>query len=345
MPRTRSIAWSQLKLGIVGVAAAALTVVIIIAVGGQGGFFWERYPLKAEFSDVRGLKTGAVVRLAGKDVGTVTSVEFVGSMIEVQFEVSKKVRNLITDQSEAVVGSLSLLGEAILDVKAARTGVTVPDWGYVATIEGGGLSDLASGAAESLSSAGAMIADMRAGKGTVGKLITDEALYRDLQQFVASAGDLANRLKAGDGTVGKLVNDPAVWNSLKASLENLQATTARLNERESAVGRLLNDEAMGTSLSSTLTNLDETTGRLNRGDGTLGKLITERELYDRINSMAGRLDTVVAGLNTSEGTVGRLLHDQLLYENMNRAVTELRDLLADIRKDPKKYLRVSVSIF
>jgi hypothetical protein len=30
---------------------------------------------------------------------------------------------------------------------------------------------------------------------------------------------------------------------------------------------------------------------------------------------------------------------------MNRAASELRLLLADIRKDPKKFLRVSVSIF
>jgi hypothetical protein len=40
-----------------------------------------------------------------------------------------------------------------------------------------------------------------------------------------------------------------------------------------------------------------------------------------------------------------LLHDQQLYETMNRAADELRDLLAAIRKDPKKYLHISVSIF
>jgi phospholipid/cholesterol/gamma-HCH transport system substrate-binding protein len=61
--------------------------------------------------------------------------------------------------------------------------------------------------------------------------------------------------------------------------------------------------------------------------------------------MSAKVDEVVAGLNRGEGTAGKLLRDEALYENMNRAVTELRDLLADIRKDPKKYLRVSVSIF
>jgi hypothetical protein len=58
-----------------------------------------------------------------------------------------------------------------------------------------------------------------------------------------------------------------------------------------------------------------------------------------------RLDSVLAGLNDGKGTAGQLLHDRQLYDNLNGAVTELRGLLADIRKDPQKYLRVKVSIF
>jgi phospholipid/cholesterol/gamma-HCH transport system substrate-binding protein len=61
--------------------------------------------------------------------------------------------------------------------------------------------------------------------------------------------------------------------------------------------------------------------------------------------MANHVDAVMSGLDSGRGTAGRLLHDQQLYENMNTAVAELRGLLADVRKDPRKYLRVNVSIF
>ena len=345
MPRTRSIAWSELKLGIAGIVAAALVIVIVIAVGGQGGFFWQRYPLKTTFLDAQGLKPGAVVRLAGKDVGRVTSVEFVDSAIEVTFEVSRDVRPLITEQAETKIGSVSLLGDSILDIKAARAGTPIPDSGYVPSREGGMLADLSATASDSLRKAGDLLADARAGKGTLGKLFTDDALYRDLREFVTSAGDLADKLKGGSGTVGQLVNDPAVWNSLKASLENLQSATAKLNNSQSTLGRLMGDESMGKSLSGTLANLDDITARLKRSDSTAGKLLTEHELYDRLNSVMGRVDVLVAKLNTSEGTAGRLLHDEQLYDNMNRAVVELRDLIAAIRKDPKKYLQFKFSLF
>jgi len=40
-----------------------------------------------------------------------------------------------------------------------------------------------------------------------------------------------------------------------------------------------------------------------------------------------------------------LLKDKRLYENMNGAVNDMRELLTAIKKDPKKYLNVKVSIF
>jgi phospholipid/cholesterol/gamma-HCH transport system substrate-binding protein len=73
--------------------------------------------------------------------------------------------------------------------------------------------------------------------------------------------------------------------------------------------------------------------------------LTERELYDRFNSMAGRIDKLVAGLEQAEGTAGQLLRNKQLYENMNNAVKEIQGLIAEIKKDPQKYLTVRVSIF
>jgi phospholipid/cholesterol/gamma-HCH transport system substrate-binding protein len=87
------------------------------------------------------------------------------------------------------------------------------------------------------------------------------------------------------------------------------------------------------------------TGRLNRGEGTAGKLLTDDALYKRLDSVSARLDTVLQNLNDGQGTAGQLLHDKQLYENMNQTVTEMRALIAEIKKDPKKYLNVKVSIF
>ncbi|HXE79713.1 MAG TPA: MlaD family protein [Vicinamibacterales bacterium] len=346
MPRTRSLAWTELKIGILTVAALTVAAIVIFMLSGEGGFFWQRYELKTTFSNVAGLKAGAPVRVAGVEVGSVTDVQFSGAEVIVTFEVSRDMQPRITSASRASIGSVSLLGESALDITPSLEGTPVPEGGFVESVRAPGqLADVAEGATRSLEQATALLKDIRAGKGTVGKLFTDDQLYTEIQSFVSAADAVARALRDGRGTAGRLMTDDAVYEQLEAALRNLQAMTARLNAGEGSLGRLLNDPAFGTSLTSATANLDAITGRISKGEGTAGRLITDKELYDRMNSLTGRLDSLIARLNEGEGTAGRLLRDQQLYDNLNTAATELRGLVADIRKDPQKYLRIRVSIF
>jgi phospholipid/cholesterol/gamma-HCH transport system substrate-binding protein len=346
MPRTRSLAWSELRIGILAVVAVVLAAIMIFLVGGQSGYFWQRYHLKTKFGNVMGLKSGALVRVAGVEVGTVKRTEFVGADVEVSMEVLKTMRDRITTNSRATLGSLSLLGEAVVDISASTSGQPLPDWGFVPSAKNtGSIAEVAAGASEGIDELTKVLKDVRAGKGTVGKLLTDEQLYKELNAFITSAENVVNTVNRGKGTLGQLVNDPAAYKSLKASLDDLSATTHRISAGEGSLGRLLKDDAFAKSLSSTTENFEQVSARINKGEGTAGKLVTDAALYNRITAVSERLDTLVNRLNEGQGTAGQLLHDKQLYENMNGAANELRGLITDIRKDPRKYLNVRVSIF
>jgi phospholipid/cholesterol/gamma-HCH transport system substrate-binding protein len=346
MPRTRSLAWSELKIGIVAVAAIVLTIMIVIAVGGQGGFAWERYELKTKFKNVQGLKSGAIVRVAGVDVGKVTSVDFAGADVQVTLEVNEEHKSRITDQSRASIGSLSLLGEPIIEISPQSAGTPLKDGDFIQSARTPGqITDVAENATVTLEETTALIKDIRAGKGTIGKLFADDQMYREMNQLVSSAETVAASINRGNGTLGLLIRDPAIYKQANTALANLQEMTRRINAGEGSLGKLLRDEELAKSMSSASANLDQVTGRLSRGEGTAGKLLTDQELYDRFNSIAQRIDRVSARLEQGQGSAGQLLHDKQLYENMNGAANELKGLIADIRKDPKKYLNVRVSIF
>ena len=346
MPRTRSLAWSELKIGILAVVALALAAMLILAVGGQGGFAWQRYELKTKFADVKGLKSGAVVRVAGVEVGKVTDVSLAGSEVEVTLEVNEENQQRITSESRASIGSLSLLGEPVIDITPSTQGTPLKDGDFLpAGRAPGQLSDVAEGATQSLEQITGILRDIRGGKGTVGRLFTDDAVYKEVQRLVASAENVAGHLSRGEGTLGMLIRDPGAYRSFNASLADLQQMTRRINAGEGSLGRLLHDDAMAKSLASASGNIDQLTGRLNRGEGTAGKLLTDKELYDRFNALAGRIDRLTGDLEKGQGTAGHLLRDRQLYDNMNAAASELRQLVGDIRKDPRKYLNVRVSIF
>lgn len=346
MPRTRSIGWAQLKIGIIAIVAMVLASALILAVGGQGGFPWERYPLKARFADVQGMKSGAVVRIAGKDVGKVVDVQFAESQVEVTIEVSQDVRHLITDQSIASLGTLSLLGEPLVAISPGAGGTPLPDGAYLKTSDSAGmLADAAASAGATLDEVRQLLSDVRAGKGSIGKLVTDDQVYNEFSALLASANKVATQVNSGKGTVGALMNDPAAYNAMKASLDDLQAMTARIRRGEGSLGRLFADDALAKSMTGTAANLETMTGRLTRSEGTMGKLINESEIYNRLDALTVKLDSLVSGLSAGQGTAGRLLQDKALYDNMNQAATSLNELIAAIKQDPRKYLTVRVSIF
>lgn len=346
MPRTRSLAWAELKIGLVAVAALALAATLIFLLSGEAGFAWQRYSLKAVFDDVSGLNSGSPVRVAGVEVGSVTALEFVGDRVEVTFELAERMRPRVTTASTASLGSVSLLGEAAVDITASTEGTPIPEWGYVRSGPvAGSLANVTARASEGIEELTGLLQDIRGGRGTVGRLFTDDALYRELNTLVASVEDVVDSINTGDGTLGRLINDPAAARAFEASMQNFQAITMRIRAGEGSLGQFLSEDALAKSLTSTTDNLQAITGQIRRGEGTAGALVTDRELYARLSSMAQRLDTVVAGLEQGEGTAGQLLQNQQLYENINEAVVELRQLVTDIRADPRKFLNVRVSLF
>lgn len=346
MPRTRSLAWSELKIGALTIAALAVAAFVIFLLSGEGGFFWQRYTLHAKFADVALLKSGAPVRVAGVEVGAVSDLQFDGVMVDVTFELSREMQSRVTDQSVAYIGSVSLLGEGALDITPALGGTPVPEGGYVKTKKTPGqLADVAESATQSLNEATQLIKDIRQGKGTVGKLFSDDQLYREISGFVDAAETVAKNLQQGRGSAGKLLTDEALYDGLEASIRNLRTLTDQLNRGEGSLGKLMQDPAFADSVTGTSRNLETLTARLNKGEGTAGKLLTDDALYRRFDDLTGRLDSLTRDLNEGKGTAGQLLKDQKLYDNLNAAASELRGLVSDIRKDPQKYLRVKVSLF
>jgi phospholipid/cholesterol/gamma-HCH transport system substrate-binding protein len=346
MPRTRSLVWSELKIGVLTIAAVAIAGLTIFLLVGQRGFFWQRYSLKARFDNVSGLNSGSPVRVAGVQVGSVSDVALIGEKVEVTLQVKKDQRERITTGSVAKLGSISLLGESAVDITPSTGGTPIPEWGYVPPGRASAsISDITEEAGKGVDEITKLVQDIRGGKGTVGKLMTDDRLYAELMKFAATAGEVTREIQQGKGSLGKLIKDPQAAESLEASLKNLETMTRQIDAGEGTIGRLMKDDSLARALSDTTANLKELTGRLNRGEGTAGKLLTDPALFNRLNSLSDRFDQLLARINEGQGTVGQLLKDKQLYENMNGVVTDLRAFLKAVEKDPKKYLNVKISIF
>ena len=102
----------QLRIGAFIMVSFVVFFAIIYLLGARARYFESKYELVAEFTEVAGLIEGATVRLAGVQIGRVTSVVLPpqpGGKVRVTMTVARRFRERIRENSEARIATQGLL--------------------------------------------------------------------------------------------------------------------------------------------------------------------------------------------------------------------------------------------
>lgn len=93
-----------------------------------------------------------------------------------------------------------------------------------------------------LTNANLTIAEINAGRGTIGKLVKDERLYNETTDSMTNLKEILQKINRGQGSVGKLVNDESLLKNVKLSLQKLDKATESLEDTGplSVVGSMMN---------------------------------------------------------------------------------------------------------
>lgn len=75
-----------------------------------------------------------------------------------------------------------------------------------------------------------LMRNMQDGRGSLGKLITDEGLYNETQSAMVALKEILEKINSGDGTLGELVNDASFLNNLKLTLRKVENATESLED-------------------------------------------------------------------------------------------------------------------
>ena len=306
MPRTRSLAWSELKIGVLTILAIVIAAVTIFMLTGGRGFFWQRYKLKTRFDNVAGLKSGSPVRVAGVEVGIVTSVDdFVGEQVDVTFEVNKSMRARITTVRSPTSARCRCWARAPWTLRRPRRARRFPTGDtFRRAARKGQIADVAEQAQQSVAEITGLVTDIRTGKGTVGKLMTDERLYQRPAAVRRLGGGVDAWGSRRPWHVGQTGERPQDGECARRRPDNIQSLTEQINAGQGSLGKLLKDDAFVRSLNGATTNIQDLTAKLNRGEGTAGKLMTDQALYNKLDAVTGRFDELLTRLNDGEGHGG-----------------------------------------
>jgi phospholipid/cholesterol/gamma-HCH transport system substrate-binding protein len=147
-------------------------------------------------------------------------------------------------------------------------------------------------------------------------------------------------LRDGKGTAGKLLTDEDVHDRLVTTLDETRAALADFRKTQRDMGEQLTSAA--SSIASTAGSFDSLATDWRTGQGTINRLAEDPSLYENLNAATARLDRVLAEVERGDGLLARLLKDPEFANQVTGLVVDLRALLVDMREHPGRYVQFSV---
>jgi len=361
MARSKQLTWSELRVGLFVLVGLLVLAVAIFYVTGQG-VWGPKYRLNTFLPEVSGLATGAPVRLDGVEIGNVDRITLVPREhgkppdkmhnIEVGMRLDRRYQNDILTDSVATLVTEGLLGNRYVNIQRGYTGVPLKDGQSVSGGEEKAIKEVMERSADvlaNLKDLSAQIQDIVAavkeGKGTIGKLLYDDQVYRHLNNILAKGDQIATTVQSGQGTLGKLVMTDEMGNKVETTVDHVNTILADLRAQKGTLGKLLYDPTLYDQAKQALSNGNAVLGDVRAGKGTLGKLATDETLFNKLRDTSSNLAEATSKMNKDNNTIGKLFNDPQLYDNLTSLSGDMRTLISDFRKNPKKYLTIKLNLF
>ena len=289
----------KIRLGLFVIIGLLIFILAVYFIGDKQKMFGKTNHLEAVFNNVNGLQLGNNVRYSGISVGTVRGIEMINdTTIRVDMIIDKTIFTHIKKNAIATIGSDGLVGNMIINI--------IPGIGEEASVQPGdeirsrnrvSTDDIFNTLSKTNKNAATLTANllkitdkMMDGKGTMGSLITDTLMARDLKETmrylkltgkgasetVLKLNQLIESLDSKDNVIG-VIKDSAVAHKIKnmvtnldqssvgidKAITNLNATIKNIKDGKGAINYLSNDPKLVRNIDSTITNINQASFRLN----------------------------------------------------------------------------------
>jgi len=365
MANGQTLAWRELRVGILVVTSVVLLAVAIFYIGGDTGFFTPKYKMTVYFHSADGLHKGALVLVNGVRIGNVSDINLssypdTNRAVEVELQLIKSHHDLIRTDSVATIGTVGVLGDQQVELtRGSPDKPIIADGGTLQGMDAGDIKQIISNTNDVVANLGVLTSKMSAlldnansNKGTIGKFLNDTSVYDKFDATIDEAHKLVVDAHSGNGTIGRFLSDDEMYQSMKASVDRLNstlikvdATVDKISNGNGNFAKFINDDAIYRKTDQLLTSFGNVAGRLDRGEGALGKLSKDDALYTNLNTTLNKTNALLTSVENGEGTLGKMMKDATLYNSLSQTSSEVQKLMYDFRQNPKKYLTINFRLF
>jgi phospholipid/cholesterol/gamma-HCH transport system substrate-binding protein len=140
----------------------------------------------------------------------------------------------------------------------------------------------------------------------IASTLSDSNAANDLVKTLANLKNISEGLRKGEGTLGRLMTDEELYVNVNNTFVDLSAVVKKINEGEGLLAKLISEEdQVYADLQKTMASLRIIAGKIESGEGTLGKLVNDPSLYYDAKTTLNKVEKAADGL-TDSGTISAL---------------------------------------
>jgi phospholipid/cholesterol/gamma-HCH transport system substrate-binding protein len=272
----KHVTWAKLRVGIVITLGLAVIFFAILFAENIVHLFTPQATVYAEFSDVKGLRSGAPVWFSGVQIGSVKSLRFEkGEKITAAMTIDKAALSYLKKDSVSSIITMGLLGDKYVEMSPGSREAASLQPGD--TISGSPRPEIS----EELKR---VIEGVETSKGSLARLLRDDTLYRDLSASLKDIKAFAAMLKSSEGTISRVIKDPALYDRFVKASKSLDSFSERLATSRGTVHKLVEDASLYENMNGAAIRLNAILEKIDKGEGSVGTLITDRQVADELRS-------------------------------------------------------------
>lgn len=328
---------TRLQAGIFLAISLVVLAVAILLIGQKSSLFVPTRNYFVYYENASGLVPGAPVRLAGVDVGSVTSISLPEDpnkkATRIRIVVEERFAARIRADTLAFIDSKGLLGDKIINLTIGDPSQPeVPDDGTVKAGKTISFEALTADIQTALASVGRVAQEAEAFvAGLDGK-----KLGPSLTELTGSLARIMNAVEEGDGVVHRLIYDRALADQLEqviaetrtsvvkiqSAVERAEAVVTEVQTGDGALHEVIYGQTgkeLLVELKRAAAEIGDVTREIREGDGLLHTLVYGEGNTDflvELNAFASSLRRMAEQIEKGRGTLGGLIVDPTVYEDL-----------------------------
>ena len=269
-PNSAASLSSRFRLGIFIFIGMILIIVSVMLIGNKESMFTSTFDVNAYFSNIEGLRNGAMVRLSGINIGSISEIkidpnptsteeERIAGQVLVKMRLNSSIKRFIKTDSKARIETEGLVGNKIIVIKIGSDNAPeVSDGGFILTEEVAGFAEIVEEVKgimeytkEMTKNLAEIVEKVNKGEGSVGKLINSDDLYKNTNRLIISADKSLINISSRLDTLTYIIN--LMTQSAQSILSTTDSVVYRVDE---VLSRIQGGEGLLGALTSTGSSVD-----------------------------------------------------------------------------------------